>query len=213
MGSRLLPACCEFAAISFCDVLRCLHFRSPLLEDSQNSTVVSTLERLPHLFYLPVRRVPRNQFFHERLVRLQMFHLSMRGFEPAVDLLTFPTAAVHWRHESFPPSSVPVVRSDCDRCCGERAVAIDSSCAETPLPIPWTATQITQPSQLAAKLSKGVKPVILQVGFQVLYKSKHIQAPSMPAQPPRRRDWTRSSKPSARCRKTQTSTSTAAAAR
>ena len=39
---------------------------------------------------------------------------------------------------------------------------------------PWTATQTTQPSQLAAKLSKGAKPVILQVGFQVLYKSKHI---------------------------------------
>ena len=39
---------------------------------------------------------------------------------------------------------------------------------------PWTAAQITQPGQLAAKLSKGAKPVILQVGFQVLYKSKHI---------------------------------------
>ena len=39
---------------------------------------------------------------------------------------------------------------------------------------PWTATQGTQPSQLAATLSKGAKPVILQVGFQVLYKSKHI---------------------------------------
>ena len=39
---------------------------------------------------------------------------------------------------------------------------------------PWTATQVTQPSQLAATLSKGSKPVILQVGFQVLYKSKHI---------------------------------------
>jgi len=39
---------------------------------------------------------------------------------------------------------------------------------------PWTATQVTQPSQLAAKLSKGAKPVILQVGFEVLYKSKHI---------------------------------------
>ena len=39
---------------------------------------------------------------------------------------------------------------------------------------PWTATQVTQPSQLAAKLSKNAKPVILQVGFQVLYNSKHI---------------------------------------
>lgn len=39
---------------------------------------------------------------------------------------------------------------------------------------PWAATQATQPSELAATLPKGAKPVILQVGFQVLYKSKHI---------------------------------------
>ena len=41
---------------------------------------------------------------------------------------------------------------------------------------PWTATQTTQPSQLATMLSNstGAKPVILQVGFQVLYRSKHI---------------------------------------
>lgn len=39
---------------------------------------------------------------------------------------------------------------------------------------PWTAAQVTQPSALAATVSKGAKPVILQVGFQVLYKSKHI---------------------------------------
>ena len=39
---------------------------------------------------------------------------------------------------------------------------------------PWTAAQVTQPSQLAAELSKGAKPLILQVGFEVLYKSKHI---------------------------------------
>ena len=41
---------------------------------------------------------------------------------------------------------------------------------------PWTPAQVTQPSQLAALLSHstGAKPVILQVGIQVLYKSKHI---------------------------------------
>jgi thiosulfate/3-mercaptopyruvate sulfurtransferase len=41
---------------------------------------------------------------------------------------------------------------------------------------PWTPAQVIQPSQLAALLSHptGAKPVILQVGFQVLYKSKHI---------------------------------------
>ncbi|MGB8481631.1 MAG: rhodanese-like domain-containing protein [Acidobacteriaceae bacterium] len=39
---------------------------------------------------------------------------------------------------------------------------------------PWTAAQVTQPSQLASTLAKAEKPVMLQVGFQVLYKSKHI---------------------------------------
>ena len=41
---------------------------------------------------------------------------------------------------------------------------------------PWTAAQVIQPSKLAAMLSnsKGAKPVILQVGFQVLYRSKHV---------------------------------------
>ena len=41
---------------------------------------------------------------------------------------------------------------------------------------PWTAAQATQPSAMVAMLAngKGAKPVILQVGFQVLYKSKHI---------------------------------------
>ena len=55
------------------------------------------------------------------------------------------------------------------------AMAMTVGAQETPAN-PWTAAHITQPSQLAAKLSKGVKPVILQVGFQVLYKSKHIQS-------------------------------------
>jgi thiosulfate/3-mercaptopyruvate sulfurtransferase len=39
---------------------------------------------------------------------------------------------------------------------------------------PWMTTQVTQPSQLAATLSKREQPIILQVGFQVFYKSKHI---------------------------------------
>ncbi|MHB1937759.1 MAG: rhodanese-like domain-containing protein [Acidobacteriaceae bacterium] len=40
----------------------------------------------------------------------------------------------------------------------------------------WTAAQAIQPSAMVAVLanSKGAKPVVLQVGFQVLYKSKHI---------------------------------------
>jgi hypothetical protein len=40
---------------------------------------------------------------------------------------------------------------------------------------PWTAAQVSQPSELAADLSSGATPVMLQVGRQVLYKSKHIR--------------------------------------
>jgi len=41
---------------------------------------------------------------------------------------------------------------------------------------PWTAAQVIQSSELAAMLSdsKVPKAIILQVGFQVLYRSKHI---------------------------------------
>ena len=39
---------------------------------------------------------------------------------------------------------------------------------------PWTAAEVTQPSDLAAALSRHTTPIMLQVGFQVLYKSKHI---------------------------------------
>jgi thiosulfate/3-mercaptopyruvate sulfurtransferase len=53
------------------------------------------------------------------------------------------------------------------------ALAMTASAQKAPSN-PWTAAQVTQPSVLAATLSKGAKPVILQVGFQVLYRSKHI---------------------------------------
>ena len=41
---------------------------------------------------------------------------------------------------------------------------------------PWTSKEVTQPGQLAAMLAShsAKKPVILQVGFAVLYRSKHI---------------------------------------
>jgi thiosulfate/3-mercaptopyruvate sulfurtransferase len=60
------------------------------------------------------------------------------------------------------------------------AIAILAAASVMPMPAPaqraapWTAAQVTQPSDLAATLSNGAKPVMLQVGFQVLYKSKHI---------------------------------------
>lgn len=40
----------------------------------------------------------------------------------------------------------------------------------------WNAAQQTQPSMLAARLANlsAAKPVILQVGFNALYRSKHI---------------------------------------
>ena len=53
------------------------------------------------------------------------------------------------------------------------ALAMTAPAQETPA-TPWTPAQVTQPSQLAAQLSKKAKPLTLQVGFQVLYKSKHI---------------------------------------
>lgn len=41
---------------------------------------------------------------------------------------------------------------------------------------PWSMAQATQPGELAAMLQhrSGVKPVILQIGFAVLYRSEHI---------------------------------------
>jgi thiosulfate/3-mercaptopyruvate sulfurtransferase len=41
---------------------------------------------------------------------------------------------------------------------------------------PWSMAQATQPGQLAAILQRksSAKPVILQVGFAVLYRSEHI---------------------------------------
>ncbi|MEO6965320.1 MAG: rhodanese-like domain-containing protein [Acidobacteriaceae bacterium] len=51
------------------------------------------------------------------------------------------------------------------------------SAASHPTSNPWTPAEVIQPSQLAAMLSddKGAKPVLLHVGFAVLYRSKHIQ--------------------------------------
>jgi len=41
---------------------------------------------------------------------------------------------------------------------------------------PWSTAQATAPGELAAMLQRksGVKPVILQIGFAVLYRSEHI---------------------------------------
>lgn len=41
---------------------------------------------------------------------------------------------------------------------------------------PWHASQVEQPAALARKLAAktGAKPVLIQVGFSVLYRSKHI---------------------------------------
>ena len=41
---------------------------------------------------------------------------------------------------------------------------------------PWQPTQVAQPSTLVARLARqnGTRPVVIQVGFDVLYRSKHI---------------------------------------
>ena len=62
---------------------------------------------------------------------------------------------------------------------GALGLAHDAAHAQSAQPAasnPWTVAQVIQPSEFAAMLSnrKGAKPVILQVGFQVLYRSKHI---------------------------------------
>lgn len=56
------------------------------------------------------------------------------------------------------------------------AMAHDTAYAQNAPADPWTSAQVTQPSELAALLSNGsgAQPIILQVGFQVLYKSMHI---------------------------------------
>lgn len=50
------------------------------------------------------------------------------------------------------------------------------SAAQGPTGDPWSAAQATQPDTLASLLAKksAAKPIILQIGFAVLYRSKHI---------------------------------------
>ncbi len=39
---------------------------------------------------------------------------------------------------------------------------------------PWTPSQVIEPAALAKQLAGGSKPMILQVGFLILYKQSHI---------------------------------------
>lgn len=52
----------------------------------------------------------------------------------------------------------------------------DRASAQSLVPAPWNASQETLPGQLAKTLASkpASKPIILQVGFDVLYRSKHI---------------------------------------
>ena len=44
-----------------------------------------------------------------------------------------------------------------------------------PAVVPWTTAQIEQPASLAARMKeKNTGPVIVQVGFETLYRSNHI---------------------------------------
>lgn len=54
-------------------------------------------------------------------------------------------------------------------------VALGALSAQT-VPDPWTAADVIQPDQLAARLTSRTesKPPIFYVGFGILYRSKHI---------------------------------------
>src|SRR5215813_4852911 len=44
-----------------------------------------------------------------------------------------------------------------------------------PAVVPWTPAQVEQPASLAARMkTKPGEPVIIQVGFETLYRSNHI---------------------------------------
>jgi len=43
-----------------------------------------------------------------------------------------------------------------------------------PAVVPWTPAQVEQPAALAAQMKEKTGPVIIQVGFETLYRSNHI---------------------------------------
>lgn len=56
------------------------------------------------------------------------------------------------------------------------ALGIHTALAQDATSNPWHASQVEQPAALARKLTAkaGAKPVLIQVGFSMLYRSKHI---------------------------------------
>ena len=98
----------------------------------------------------------------------------MRGFEPAVELPPFPPRryTCDMRNSS---RSGPLRYAVTAILAVTSVLAMTARAQENPAN-PWTAAQLTQPSAMVAVLAngKGAKPIILQVGFQVLYNSKHI---------------------------------------
>ncbi|HET9086443.1 MAG TPA: rhodanese-like domain-containing protein [Acidobacteriaceae bacterium] len=60
--------------------------------------------------------------------------------------------------------------------CWAGALQVSGALAQQGAATPWAAAQVTPPANLAAQLQgkSTSKPVILQVGFAVLYRSEHI---------------------------------------
>jgi hypothetical protein len=60
--------------------------------------------------------------------------------------------------------------------CWAGVLQVSGAVAQQQSATPWTAAQVTPPAKLAAQLQANPanKPVILQVGFAVLYRSEHI---------------------------------------
>ena len=59
------------------------------------------------------------------------------------------------------------------RCAGILALLI-STCLSQQLTDPWPARDLLQPSALAQALRSAKPPIVLSIGFPVLYRSKHI---------------------------------------
>jgi len=48
------------------------------------------------------------------------------------------------------------------------------SASDTEQTTPWSMSEVAQPADLAGELGKGLKPQIVCVGFEVLYRGAHI---------------------------------------
>src|SRR5579862_1246637 len=85
-----------------------------------------------------------------------------------------------WRQAFFTPVSGPLTRRQfvlyhLSLMKIQHALLSILLIQTAPAVVPWTAAQIEQPASLAARMKeKPGEPVIVQVGFETLYRSNHI---------------------------------------